>query len=71
MPARAGTFVDASVISVTWAAPLKTSVTLPISACSLSTGWPISTPSSEPLSTRIVAYQTVGDWKMTRPVCGP
>ena len=60
-----------SVISVTWAEPPKTSVTRPISASSLRTGWPTCTPSSDPLSTRIVAYQTVGDWKITRPVFGP
>ena len=70
-PARAGTFVVASVMSVTNAEPPKTSVTRPIRASSLMTGWPTFTPSSEPLSTRIVEYQTVADWKITRPVFGP
>ena len=58
-------------MSVTCAEPPKTSVTRPMSASSLMTGWPRRTPSREPLLTRIVAYQTVGDWKMTRPVFGP
>ena len=55
-----------SVRSVTCAAPLNTAVTRPMSASSLSTGWPTRTPSLEPLSMRAVAYQSVGEVPMTR-----
>ena len=71
LPARAETpavvsLALVSVRSVTCAAPLKTAVTRPMSASSLRTGWPTRTPSLEPLSMRIVAYQTVGEVAMTR-----
>ena len=66
LPARAETpavvsLALVSVSSVTCAAPLKTAVTRPMSASSFMTGWPTRTPSLEPLSMLIVAYQTVGE----------
>ena len=45
-------------------------MTLPIRPSPLTTGWSTRTPSDEPLSMLIVAYQTVGEWPITRAVTG-
>ena len=50
-----------SVSSVTTALPSETERTLPTSPCPLTTGWPTSTPSLEPLLISTVEYQVDGE----------
>jgi hypothetical protein len=59
-----------SVMSVTCEAPGVTAVTLPTRPSPLTTGWSTRMPDELPLSTVIVAYQTVGERPITRDVIG-
>ena len=58
------------MISVTWALPPDTRVTLPASPPAAITGWSTRTPSPRPLSILIVEYQTVGERAITRAATG-